>query len=760
MHDGPMSSRKVAIMWRGNRLTALFFGVLCGSLSAQALCQEAPKLRTIERVRKAEGGVDESKGASERNDIIPVASERAAKANGASVKVDGGVLPRSDIALPKPLSVSAEAKKKLAQSVESAMRAKALKQTTIGMVVIDLDSGEVVYSKNADKRLKPASNTKLVTTAAALAILGPEYQFESALLKRGKVENGVLKGDLQLYIDHDFTWSTRFYATGDTPLVGLISQLKAAGIQKITGNVIVSGYVVYGGMATNTLSVSGHLQRAANQFGALLRKNKISYGALSVKQNAKKEGNSVAVWRSPVLSQAIVPLNRVSHNEYADMLLLAIGAHKSGKSTNEAGAKAELAWLKSIGLDTKGIQFFDGSGLSHDNRVSASFLTHLTSWVLRESTFAREWAASLSISGYDGTYGGRLATADGKGRVYAKSGTLRDVISGSGFLINKYDGHTYAFSVLVNGSRNRKLTRQAIDRMVMPFLGDFLGVRKPGVPAFVSYRKESDSRVVARWSAVPNALGYRVYQSTDGNRWSVAAETKDTVLIMPDEARHLRLTAVSAGGAESEPSLIYSYRPGEKSMAIVEMAQCRSDEAMRPASHRVAHEVPLARFIGESWGVFTTSQSIDGAQGALLHSTSCAGKVAWKTDVVQKAMDVDIPIIVNVVDAHLSAQVQGECAPDAGKLLGCYGEPVVTKDRRIGVKKDNTRLRKAAGTGSSRPSSVSVWKGAESTLEMGGMTVSTHQKAPSGRDVHIVGFDIQGLDSQKTLDAAWKSLGL
>lgn len=731
------------------------------AMGHSALAQDAPKLRTIERQRVENvpaPRVDTQVQAAAVLDTIAKDDAGSVAAKSGAAQAAAVDLPRSDIALPRLAPLTKDAKKKLAQSVQAAMKAKAVRQTTIGMQVVDLDTGEVVYAKQAEKYLKPASNTKLVTTAAALGILGPDHQFESALLARGKVKDGVVNGDLQLHIDHDFTWSTRFYNTGDTPMVGLVQQLKAAGIKKITGNLIVSGYVVYGGMATNTLSTTAHLQSAARQFAAIMKKNGIAYKGLVVRQSEKREGAPLATWKSPVLAQAIVPLNRVSHNEYADMLLLAIAA-KNGKNTYEAGAKAELAWLESIGIETKNVRLNDGSGLSHDNRVSPKMLTDLTAWVLKESSFGREWAASLSISGYDGTYGGRLANDDGKGRVYAKSGTLRDVISGSGFFVNRYDGHTYAFSVIVNGSRNRKLTRQAIDRMVMPFLGNFRSVQRVAAPVFSSYRKEADGRVVARWNPVAKATGYRVYSSVDGAHWSVAAETKDTVLIMPDSARHLRLSAVLPDGAESAPSLIYSYRPGERSMAIVEMAQCRSDEAMRPASHFVSHEMPLAQFVGDSWGVFTTSQSVDNAQGALFHTVACQGKMAWNDEAYRRAIDAKMPIIVDAVDAHQSTQTQEACDPRQGKVLGCYAEAVVTKDRRFGDRRENLRLRKAAGTGSSRPSAIGIWKGAKSVGNMADATVMAREKSANGSDLAIVGIDLQALDSQKALQAAWKLVG-
>ena len=668
-------------------------------------------------------------------------------------------LPVTDIELPKAPVADAATKKSLSQKVAAILNEKAIRGTTIGIRVVDLDSGDVVYARNDSAWLKPASNTKLVTTAAALSLLGADSQFESFLTSKGKIENGVLQGNLQLYIDHDFTWSTRFYESGDVPLRGMIQQLKSAGITKIKGKVIVSGYVVYGGEATDTLDTNSHLTRVGTAFGRLLNQNKISHNGIEVRQTAKKEGSTLASWKSPVLSEAIVPLNRSSHNLYADMLLLAIGSKIKGKSTYDAGAQAVRAWLEKNHLPLKGFNMVDGSGLSHDNRMSAEFFTALVSLILNHSAFAREWAASLSIAGYDGTYGGRLATDDAKGRVYAKSGTLRDTISSSGFFVNRMDGHTYAFSILCNGMRNRKLTRIALDRIVRVFLGSHLNAPKLATPEMTSFSKESDGRVMARWNAVGGTLGYRVYRSEDGNKWRVAAETKDLALVMPDEPAHLRITAVSAKGAESEPSLIFTYRPGEKIMTIVEQAKCRSDGELRPPNHFIAHERPLADFVDNNWGVETVRVPRNSAHSAALlyHSATCGTEIAWDAEKISSTIRPEIPVIVNVPDAHRASK-PAECKPEDGKFLGCYADPIVTMDRRIGIRADNTRLRKAAGSASAKPSAVSVWPGSQTVLEMASSPVAVRKKNESGGATTIIGFDLQAVDSQKSRNAFWKKI--
>lgn len=68
-----------------------------------------------------------------------------------------------------------------------------------GIEVISLSTGEILYSQNSDKLFTPASNTKLFTTAAALALIGPDYKFRTTVETTGTLDRyGRLNGDLVL----------------------------------------------------------------------------------------------------------------------------------------------------------------------------------------------------------------------------------------------------------------------------------------------------------------------------------------------------------------------------------------------------------------------------------------------------------------------------------------------------------------------------------------------------------------------------------
>lgn len=107
-----------------------------------------------------------------------------------------------------------------------------------GVLVRSLETGETVYARNAGKMFVPASNMKLVTAAAALEALGPDYRYLTRVAATGEVRNGELRGDLIVIGSGDPTISERFHGDVRTVFRAWADSLRARGITRITGAII------------------------------------------------------------------------------------------------------------------------------------------------------------------------------------------------------------------------------------------------------------------------------------------------------------------------------------------------------------------------------------------------------------------------------------------------------------------------------------------------------------------------------------------
>ncbi|WP_425348988.1 D-alanyl-D-alanine carboxypeptidase/D-alanyl-D-alanine endopeptidase [Halalkalibacter urbisdiaboli] len=108
---------------------------------------------------------------------------------------------------------------------------EALKGSTVGISVRSANTGEILFQYNGDKRLRPASNMKLITGAVAMARLGENYTFHTELLNDGKIRWNVLNGNLYVRGKGDPTLLP-------SDIRAMAKELKNQGVRFITGDLI------------------------------------------------------------------------------------------------------------------------------------------------------------------------------------------------------------------------------------------------------------------------------------------------------------------------------------------------------------------------------------------------------------------------------------------------------------------------------------------------------------------------------------------
>lgn len=161
--------------------------------------------------------------------VVPTAASAAGAALASEVPVER--TPPSAPAV-REVRVHSDVNGRLRGALSAILNEDALREAEVSFMATSLDDGTVIAESNADRLINPASNVKLVTAAAALDILKPEYRFKTEYYTRGVLKNGVLYGDLVVKGYGDPT-------VVNERLVRVANELYLFGIERITGAIIV-----------------------------------------------------------------------------------------------------------------------------------------------------------------------------------------------------------------------------------------------------------------------------------------------------------------------------------------------------------------------------------------------------------------------------------------------------------------------------------------------------------------------------------------
>jgi D-alanyl-D-alanine carboxypeptidase/D-alanyl-D-alanine-endopeptidase (penicillin-binding protein 4) len=367
-------------------------------------------------------------------------------------------------ALLTALLVPAAAAASLQSALEHALRVPHVSLAATGAVVLDLDTGTTVYSRNATLPLLPASNEKLAVTYAALTALGPSFTIETDVLGEGQQLGGTWQGDLVLKGYGDPTLS-------DAGLRSLAQQVRASGITRVTGRVLgdeswfdtrrmalgwkpafyinesppLSALIVDRGRFGRTTSSDPALAAAALFRRALVRAG-VHVGGAAAHGTADDAAVPIAAIDSPPLQAIVHWMDHVSDNFEAEMLVKELGAVQGNAGTTAAGVGVITGLLAQAGVPLAGVRLVDGSGLSLLDRLTPAALAALLTTMWNDPEVRLELLSSLPVAGRSGTLEDRMRRGAATGVVRAKTGTTSNASALSGFA-----GDRYVFSILQNG---------------------------------------------------------------------------------------------------------------------------------------------------------------------------------------------------------------------------------------------------------------------------------------------------------------------
>lgn len=413
------------------------------------------------------------------------------------------------------------------QKMKALLAQKEFSDVQFGISITD-ERGKKLFSFNENASLMPASNQKLLVGACALLHFGPDYRFKTRFYKKGRLGNGILRGNLVIrgtgaieftarYID-DFGRKKEIL---NKQLEEFVRRIKSAGINRIEGNVVVDGsswsdlkynihYPAAGSVTFNENAVEIEVANTKIRTipETVFHFELLSHGKTGHQEKVLENGkptdrilintdtDSTDYWRIDTISaedyyrkniihaleqrgikitgndlnneageELLFELEGIPVSEYvyrmftdsdnvrAELLFLNLGYSLRGKANYDNGSAACKALLKKNDILPDSGNIADGTGLSQENRISAKNLTRLLRFMNKNKN--REvFRNSLAVAGLTGTIKDKFAAKELTGRIHAKSGTLDDALTLSGYA--ETEKGEAVFSFLANHVEDRK----------------------------------------------------------------------------------------------------------------------------------------------------------------------------------------------------------------------------------------------------------------------------------------------------------------
>jgi D-alanyl-D-alanine carboxypeptidase/D-alanyl-D-alanine-endopeptidase (penicillin-binding protein 4) len=254
-------------------------------------------------------------------------------------------------------------------------------------------------------------------------------------------------------------------AWGTAPAAGLHAGLAVEDPAEFTAVAFIEALHRRGISVTGTPATGHRFPTGTGDFaGERAQPLNLVPSALSTVQGPIQGHRLLALHISVPVAQDVTATNKASLNLHAELLLRLLGKVHAGDGSFAQGSRVVRQFLVNAGVKDSDFYFCDGSGLSTQDRVAPRAFTQLLAWASQQP-WGLAWRDTLPVAGVDGTLANRFKNSPLKNRMWAKTGTFREVNALSGYL-GTTSGKVLAFSILVNGHLpGSSAEAQAIDRI-------------------------------------------------------------------------------------------------------------------------------------------------------------------------------------------------------------------------------------------------------------------------------------------------------
>jgi D-alanyl-D-alanine carboxypeptidase len=336
------------------------------------------------------------------------------------------------------------------------------------VVVIDGQTGEIVFEKNPNSLRKPASLQKLFTGVAAVNHLQMDQTFTTSLWSGSDSKTVVIQGSRDPWASPYTSTAKKFGRTSlprfEYYALKTLKELNGGGVKKAT---IYYSRLFAGDVATIKTLFRKHgvtaLMKPVSAQEAVERSSTLVIDSTS--PTLEDMLNFALVWSDNVLSERIARL----------------ASSAAGNGLFESGVEATFnELLTSFDLDTTKVVVKDASGLSRKNRVTAKQMAELLVKIRDEGKYAPV-VNGLPVGGISGTLEKRFVKTapSAVGLVKAKTGTLNGTANLAGYV--ESGDHEYAFVIIADklprtysaGERARAIVDRILGKIAAPFIALF-----------------------------------------------------------------------------------------------------------------------------------------------------------------------------------------------------------------------------------------------------------------------------------------------